>query len=107
MQPNFQVFQAIKAQAGAGSSNVVAATAGRQYYVQSIVQGVQAHHDTGIVELTDGTTTLFGPFLLKDGNGHPPAFYNENGIKWGKGKAIVVKVTTGGTVNVMVNGYYK
>jgi hypothetical protein len=107
MKPNFPVFQAIKAQDGAGSSNVVAATTGRQYYVQSIVIGVQAHDNTGIVELTDGTTTLFGPFLLKDGNGHPPAFYNENGIKWGKSKAIVVKVTTAGTVNVMVNGYYK
>ena len=106
---NFGIpFKAIKAQAGAGNSNVIAATSGRTYHIVSITIGVSAHNETGTVLLDDGTTTLFGPFLMKDGNGHPPsAFFGEKGISWGADKGMRVVVANGGTANVMVNGYYR
>lgn len=90
-----------------GNTTVVSATTGRNYFIQTIVIAVQAHHDSGTVLLDDGTTTFYGPFLVKDGNGHPPAFYNERGWAVGKGKGIRAVVANGGTVNITVVGYYK
>lgn len=98
-------FKAIKAQAGAGNSDVVAAVTGKSLFVQNINIAVEAYNDTGTVLLDDGTTTLWGPFLIKDDNGHPPPFHSEKGLSWGKGKGIRVVVANGGTVNVMVSGY--
>jgi len=100
-------FQATGTVEAAGTAAVKAAAAGVNLTITEIDISIYAFQDTGTVALDDGTTTYFGPFLCKDGNGNHIHLSFKDGFSWGVGKGIYLTV---GTANVKarltVKGFY-
>jgi len=101
-----QDFQATNTIESATSVTIKAAITTCNYTITEIVISIYAFQDTGTLALNDGTTTYFGPWLCKDGNGHTIVLRFKDGFTWGKGKAIIVTVATAAVkARVTVKGF--
>jgi hypothetical protein len=101
-----QSFQDTTTIESATNATIKAAVATCNYTITEIIVSIYAFQNDGTLALNDGTTTYFGPFLCKDGNGHTIFLRFKDGFTWGKGKAIIVTVGTSAVkARVTVKGF--
>ena len=101
----FSVTQDISA---VGNAEVKAAGgSGKRHFVTSGVITIEAHADTGLISLDDGTADIIGPILCKDGNGSVFLInFGETGYDWGSNKAIrLINSTANVSARITLVGY--